>query len=41
VGTSLFRDPGVLLKIRDGLASYLEDNGLSAMEQLCGSIDLS
>jgi dihydroorotate dehydrogenase (NAD+) catalytic subunit len=38
VGTATFGDPYAMIKIRDGLADYLEQNHIERISELCGSV---
>jgi dihydroorotate dehydrogenase (NAD+) catalytic subunit len=41
VGTSLFYDPHVCLKINDGIARYLEQHGFRSVSALVGTLDVA
>ncbi|MBW2616775.1 MAG: dihydroorotate dehydrogenase, partial [Deltaproteobacteria bacterium] len=38
VGTANFVDPGVSLKIIEGLKKFCEDQGISSIEEIIGSL---
>jgi len=40
VGTALFVDPAVPIRIQDGLRQYLQDQGCSSIDQIIGSLQL-
>ena len=40
VGTSLFRNPLVVLDILDGINTFLKENGIDRLDSLCGQVVL-
>ena len=41
VGTALFVDPGLPMKIAEGLSAYVEEHSLSHVRELTGALKLS
>jgi len=41
VGTALFTDPACLLRIRDGIAAYLADQGAASVGEIVGALQLN
>lgn len=40
IGTANFIDPQVTIKVRDGINSYLDENGFSSVQELIGSLQV-
>jgi len=40
VGTAIFRDPTVLVRIVDGLNGYLDAHGYASVQDLVGRLEL-
>jgi dihydroorotate dehydrogenase (NAD+) catalytic subunit len=40
IGTALFIDPTIPIKVADGLAAYLDERGLSNISELVGQLKL-
>lgn len=38
VGTATFQDPFAMIKIRDGLSDYLEENGCGSLDEMRGTV---
>jgi len=38
VGTATFTDPFAMIKIRDGIKNYFEENGIGSVSEICGKV---